>query len=378
MPRVQDMFLCTLFMAFLLAPFVSSTLRREPVAVKMAGSDRIAEFPPLPANALEWASWPRDFEAWHFDHLGLRASMVRAENMLKIIVLGTSPSPRIAIGRDHWIFAAGYDIDAWRGADPFTQPELLAWHKCLGSRKSELAAHGIRYFFVIAPGKAAIYPEFLPARFQKGGPSRTDELVAYLAQNSRFRPIDARAALLKEKRNDVGDDYLYYPLGFHWNARGAWVGTRAIVTELAALWPAVSNVDGRIDSQESATGQGDSWAEALFLSDMLTQPMRQVIFHDAVTRTLKFSAPGQAGMVVVDQEDASLPRAVVLHDSFGDPMPELLGRYFSHAVFVNPPELDTRLLEQEKPDLVIQIVSDRALAKRHYPHDMFVWTPTVR
>ncbi|HUR29467.1 MAG TPA: hypothetical protein VM509_14860, partial [Planctomycetota bacterium] len=134
-------------------------------------------------------------------------------------------------------------------------------------------------------------------------------------------------------------------------------------------------VDDRHDVEIAADDPGDTWAEALFLPDLLTQTVRRVVFRDEAKRALRFTEEPELNRVTVDQADSSLPKAVVFHDSFGLRMPRILGRHFSHAVFVLEREFDVELLEREKPDVVVQIISDRALARRHYPHSVFVWNP---
>lgn len=359
---LRDLCLSASFAIFLVAPVVALCFEGTDAAPILAENRTPAAFPSLPQDARAGAQWPREFEAWHDDHFGLRTSLVRAHNALKIFGLGTSPSPRIVVGRERWIYSTAFDIDLWRGATPFSRAELEAWRLCLESRQRELAARGMAYSFVLAPSKAAVYPEFLPRKFRKAGPSRTDQLVEYLAANSSFRIVDLRAALLQEKRNDAGDDTTYYPLGTHWNDRGALAGLRAIVAELAVLRPEVGAIGDVMVEQVPRDDLGDSWAVRLYLSDLLTQPVRRVILSDARTRIVKLSRLPKERTIVVDQDDPALPRAVVFHDSFGEPLAGTLGRHFSHSMFVWKPEIDIRLLEAERPDFVLHVFSDRVLA----------------
>ena len=361
--KFRDMCLCAAFLVFLIAPALSAALRRGEAAVNLVENRRAAEFPPRPASVRDWAEWPRAFEAWHADHFGLRATFLQAHNALAIFVLHTSPSPRIVVGREHWIFSTAMDLDQWRGTDPFTEKELEAWRVCLESRQQPLAELGIAYLFVLAPSKSAIYPEFLPANYRQGGISRTDQLIGYLSSHSNFRVLDLRAALLEEKRRDIGDDFTYFPLGTHWNARGMIAGLRPIVAELAKLWPRVGEIKDEIAEQVIDENDiGDSWAGRLYLPDALKQTVRRVILSDAQTREVKLTTLPDERSVIVDQDDASLPRGVVFHDSFGEPLQTPLGRHLSHAVFVWKPEIDMQLVLREKPDFVLQVFNDRVLS----------------
>lgn len=358
----RDVCVCAAFVAFLIAPAVDFVARDGRVPSTFQENRRPAEMPRRPDSAIEWSKWPAAFEAWHNDHFGLRAQWMHAHNALKVFVLRASPSSRVVLGRDHWLFAATErSIDLWRGADPLSFAELEAWRRCLESRRKELKQRGIDYVFALAPSKPEIYPEYLPPRYRKAGPSRVDQLVAHLAAHSDFQIVDLRAALLEEKRNDQGDDFTYFPLGVHWNTRGAAAGTRALVGELAKYLPAVATVDDRIAGQDPVADQGDSWAGRLYLSNELRQQVRAVRFADADERRLSLQEKPELRQIQVDQAGTSLPRAVVFHDSFGEPLAPMLGRHFSHALFVWKPEIDLGLLESEHPDLVLHVFSDRVL-----------------
>jgi len=358
----RDLLVCVAFVLFLCAPAIDFVARDGRVPSSFKENRRPAEFPRAPASAVDWSRWPAAFEAWHNDHFGLRAQFMRAHNALKIFVLRTSPSSRVVVGRDNWLFAATErSIEIWRGADPLSFDELEAWRRCLESRQRELKQRGIDYVFALAPSKAEIYPEYLPARFRKAGPSRTDQLVAHLATHSSFQIVDLRPPILEEKRKDQGGDFTYFSLGVHWNNRGAAAGLRGLLEELVGLRPELASVDGRIASQELVDDQADSWAGRLYLSDLLRQEVRSLHFADAQTRVLRVTEqPGQR-QIVVDQDAAALPRALVFHDSFGETMVQMLGRHFSHSLWVWKPELDLALIEAEKPDVVLHLFNDRVL-----------------
>ncbi len=359
--RTLDLCACAAFVLFLLAPAVAFSIHPSIAAVNMSENRRSAEFPTLPKTALDWAAWPRAFEAWHDDHFGLRTMLVRAHNLLMVFGLDSDPSARIVVGREHWLYNSGSGIDSWRGAEPFSDAQLEVWRRSLESRQREFEKRGIAYYFAIAPSKAEIYPEFLPKRYRKGGPSRTDQLVAYLAKNSSFSVLDLRSTLLEEKTRDAGDDYTYFPLGTHWNERGAIAASRPILREFAKLWPAVAGIDDSIENSRITADTGDSLAVNLYLPDVLRQQVRIVNFRELPQRALKITRDDERREVTTDQADPSLPRALIFHDSFGLALPGILGRHLSHAHFVWRPDIDLALVESEKPDIVLQIQNDRVL-----------------
>ena len=358
----RDLLVCVAFVLFLCAPAIDFVARDGRVPSSFKENRRPAEFPRAPASVIDWSRWPAAFEAWHNDHFGLRAQFMRAHNALKIFVLRTSPSSRVVVGRDNWLFSATErSIEIWRGADPLSFDELEAWRRCLESRQRELKQRGIDYVFALAPSKAEVYPEYLPARYRKAGPSRTDQLVAHLAAHSSFQIVDLRRPILEEKRNDREGYFTYFPLGVHWNNRGAAAGMRGLMEVLTRLQPEVARVDDRIASHELVEDQADSWAGRLYLSDLLRQEVHVLHFADEATRAPRVVEQPSQRQFVVDQDDATLPRALVFHDSFGETLVSMLGRHFSHTLYVWKPELDLALIEAEKPDVVLHLFNDRVL-----------------
>jgi hypothetical protein len=58
--------------------------------------------------------------------------------------------------------------------------------------------------------------------------------------------------------------------------------------------------------------------------------------------------------VVTEQPASSRPRAVVFRDSFGSAMIPFLSEHFSRAVYVWQNDMAPALVEEERPDFVIQ------------------------
>jgi hypothetical protein len=82
-------------------------------------------------------------------------------------------------------------------------------------------------------------------------------------------------------------------------------------------------------------------------------------------------APARCAKRVDDATDADvevyrcdrpgLPRAVVYRDSMAIPLIPLLSENFGRAVYVSNRRLDPRLIEQERPDVVIEELVERSL-----------------
>jgi alginate O-acetyltransferase complex protein AlgJ len=360
--RRADFLTVLAFAAILIAPSVDLFVRPD-----SERSVRVEQRNPAPEPVLEptlasWLSYPERQQAWFNDTFGLRDRLLRLHNGLKIRVFGVSPSSRLVLGRNRWLFTtADRSIEGWRGLLPLSEKELETWRSSLESRRDWHAQHGIEFLFVIAPSKQEIYPEFLPPALNRVGPPRIDQLLESLRAHSDMQILDLRPALLAEKRNDGPDDFTFFPLGTHWTARGAMAGVRAMIERLSPRFPALHPIPPAGFSFKVKDGQGDSWANRLYLPDLLRQVERGVEFEGGVPAGWREEGDGRSPIRRVEQADQALPRAVVFHDSFGEGLFASLPIHFSSTLFVWQSDLDLARIEDERPDVVIQLLVDRTL-----------------
>jgi hypothetical protein len=67
------------------------------------------------------------------------------------------------------------------------------------------------------------------------------------------------------------------------------------------------------------------------------------------------------GRIVLAVDDATLPRVVVLRDSFASAMVPLLAEHFRRSVFLWRYDFAADIIEQERPDVVIWLMTSRRL-----------------
>ena len=354
------------FLAAIVAPGVDQLLR--PASARSPRVE-LRQGAPLPALDLELESWlrfPEAFQRYHDDSFGLRDKLLRWHNGLKVFVFGTTPSTRMVLGKQRWIFSTvERSIEVFRGVAPLTEKELEYWRLTLESRRDWLAQSGIQYVHALAPSKQEIYPERMPARFKRVGPTRVDQLGQYLRERSDVEVVDLRAALTRAKAEDDGGkgDFAYYPLGTHWTLRGAAAATEEL---LGALSPRMVVPDEASDVPFGWSPvddlQGDSWAARLYLADRLRQRVwRPGAEWEGARGAFTQGEDAARRLRWYEQDDPMLPRALVLHDSFGQGFFELLPRYFSRTVFVWSHDFDQALIRSERPDVVLQVYVDRTL-----------------
>lgn len=358
MRRAVDLLLVFAFLGSLAAPFADQLVRPSSARDTKGEYRAPAPMPKRPETLGKLEDWPAAYEAWYLDHFGLRDRLLRWNSAWMWFVVGVSPTRKFVRGKDDWIFQTDFRaLDDHRGVHPLSHGQLDAWRRYLEGRRDGLRARGIEYVFAIAPHKSCLYPELVPPAFRVRGPTRAEQLEAYLERTSDVRVLDARAALREAKSRDAPGDPLYFPLGTHWTGRGDRVGYGVLAAEIARRFPAFRPLSDADFDVAPLEGQGDSWAGRMYLDGLLFQ--RSTAWTLRAPRARHLSNPTSNLPFTSERDDPSLPRAVLFHDSYGVPLRPLLAEGLSRLVAVWSGDVDWKTVEREKPDVVIQLITEQ-------------------
>src|SRR5882724_5291863 len=250
-----------------------------------------------------------------------------------------------------------------RSEVPLSAHEQAGWRHALEGAQGWLAKQNIPFLFVIVPSKETIYPEHLPASAPPARSiSRLDEILALL-QGTHVDYLELRSPLREGRKTAQ----LYDLNDSHWNGRGATIGAELILKRAAALLgrPASwAELDSRLSARES-------WADMpmiLSLEGFVTTPSVELLPNHPRARRLeppesvRELTRRQATRMVFEVPDASLPSALILHDSFSEGYMPTLSEKFRRTAWLWTHELDLRMVEQEKPDSVIVEMAERFLS----------------
>jgi alginate O-acetyltransferase complex protein AlgJ len=318
--------------------------------------------PPVTTGALATGGWERDFERQLADEFPLRKYLIEGYDFAKYTWLRDSTTPLVILGRDGWAFLGGDERDYLGGAPSDAVVAHIA--DVYAARSRWCARRGIAYVFLLAPNKSTIYPQYLPRGITPAAPSGADRLVRRLRALG-VRVADPRAELhAAAVRGDV-----YTHNDTHWNDAGAYLAYRTTLAALrgvrvgAPLDPAV--LQPRID-----VGDGD----LLRLSGVSGLVTNRWLHYDFPRRSRDVDAPVDAGdpalakfaghVTVID--GSTWPKAVIFGDSFSEQVRPFFGESFRrvvnlHHFMPSDPQFDTRFLEKEQPDVVIQQLVERGL-----------------
>ena len=189
----------------------------------------LTQFPNLPKDLDSTRKFTTDFESYFRDHLLFRKYFIGLYSQT-LLSLGQSPTERVILGKDNWLFYAGEEvIEDYENKRLFTIEELKQWEINLSYKNMLLKALGKKYIFVVTPNKHTLYDEKLPSYIVKEKEySRLDQLISYISQNSDVTIVDLRNTL----KNKAANEQLYWSQDTHWNARGAYYGFLDIQKQL--------------------------------------------------------------------------------------------------------------------------------------------------
>jgi len=325
---------------------------------------KMTSMPVFNINLLD--PFPTEYEKYYDDNFPLRFLMIKYFNILNMEVFKKSPLPdKVIVGKDDWLFIAGNEIDAYTGKNNFKQEELDAFKQELNYRKKYLDKIGCKFYFLIAPAKANIYPEKLPNTiFRYINQSWGKQLIEYLNKNCEVKPIDVYNILLSHKKNDL----LYRKLDNHWNKLCAFYSTNEILNQINKDFHDVtpqSINDYEIIRTEISSGN---------IIGMLSNVGKYKDYYYQLNPKKGFQAkivPPVGYPVLpyfpykseyeVDYEvkDSNKPRILIISDSFGDNILPFISEEFSRTVRIFDSweyKLNEEIVANEKPNVMLLVI----------------------
>lgn len=333
----------------------------------------LAPFPQL-AFRRDLETFPAHFEEYWNDHFGFRGSLIYGLRVARAQLFHAAAFGHVLVGKASWLFftplTPGTDVEAIR---PFSEAELDHWQQVLEHRRDWLQQRGCRYLLFIAPDKQTIYPEMMARRYRpRRYTSRLDQLINRLRERgSDIEIVDIRQAMLDTKERER----LYHVTDSHWNDCGAYIGYSHLAAALAKWFPAV-----RPMPRSAFQMEGENWTEGdlarmLSLDDFKHEqwlhlrpltPRRVHAPQEGVDTPAGIELPNPPFADECDR--ATLPRAVMFHDSFLNALRPFLSEHFRRIAYVRHDDLLPEFIEREHPEVVIQEWVERKLTFVT-PHD---------
>ena len=345
--------LIILFAVLLFLPYPSWRAVRGHLNTENNENRVLAEFPRLTRANFE--DWPSAFSQYVNDRMPYRTQFIRTQSRLDYHLFGRSFDDQVVLGKNSFLFHQA-EKPFHRGNSGFSEEELKTIADNLTEAQKNLAAEGIDFYLFIAPNKETIYPEYFPNEILRtGGMNRTEQLIAWLRENTDIPVIFPKEELL-EAKGRIPDFPLYRSSDTHWNQLGAYVATRVLLRELGIGMPDYADENLlRVALDDEA---GDL-AKMIYLEHDIDLGKACMIggFEE---NNVQNPVSDFWGTLEFSSDSPDRRTLFVCRDSFGVAMGDILGTQFAKTVM--PHVTDSYRPEQVrevKPDIFVYEVVER-------------------
>ena len=284
----------------------------------------------------------------------------------------------VYVGYDGWFFY-GDSIKDYSEDSSVSSVRMKRIISMMSDRLEWCEENGIKLYFVIAPNKNTIYPEYMPESVKKAENKTVDAVLDAIRANTNLTVIDTREGLLAAKEQ-YPDENLFYKLDTHWNNHGGFAAYSQIMDVIRQDFPNAvkwSRDDYQIDYFKSYFKD-----QAYYLGwyDTMQEDGPVYTRKDGHLPTLtkrRDSGPyGQFFHAYIhedgyrDKTDYCIyqndyvpdaPSVYVIRDSFSIALVPFIKDSFSTSVFNWTLSFNQEDILKNKPDIVIMEIVERSL-----------------
>ncbi len=287
-----------------------------------------------------------------------------AANALTDLALGDSPSDKVTLGTNNWLY---YTFSLSR---PCLSPdEVDAFADTIARAERAVAATGRTLVVAVAPDKATIIPEFLPE-----GETCVQEVAESL------EALDSPEALVtvwEEMRKARADERpIYFRLDTHWTNAGAAVMSKAIIETLSR--------GGWIEEGIRELGTVDHEGDLTVIlglpgtepTDELDVALPDTVLSREIRKLQTATGVEVESVVAVDFGIAGEPivpgHTLVMHDSYGWALTPMIAPYFETAAIIaeTDPSLGYMRDDLDAAETIIHVSVQRELYETILDRDL--------
>jgi alginate O-acetyltransferase complex protein AlgJ len=289
------------------------------------------------------------------DYFG-REQLIEAFNTVRLR-LGDRVFPQVLVGKQGWLYLyTTREVGDFQHAAPFTRKELVDYRRRIDAINASLQKRGITFLVVIPPDKATIYPQYMPDEIKVlRRTSRLDQFLEEMRDHGQTQVLDLRPALRQASKTQM----VYYKTDAHYTHVAWYIAYREIMNALSKHYPELEP-HPISDYKLVATGVHTMQLPGLMGLPYIKEPTSALVpeFPTGVfsKKVPLHEFPGQTMDFAINQ-DSSLPKLLILHDSFLLTVIPFLEPHFREttAVFRNTDPSLWRMdwVDAEHPDVVI-------------------------
>jgi hypothetical protein len=307
---------------------------------------------------------PQEITDYYNDNLPFRSTMVSAYSYGVYKLFHEPALPNVVVGKENWLFYNrpddGTNIMDYKGMCQFSDEHLARIAAQLTEVNEHLKAENCQFILYIVPDKDHIYSEYMPDYIAGPGPSRAYGLTNYLRENTDLTVIYPTGELLGFKEENE-EDTLYYHYDTHWNALGAYLGSKPLLSAMGAEATSLYEMEMERNN-DSEYDLADLLAIRRFLSDDVGFSIKDPNYGEAQL----VSDDGGECIVLKAEGDKVDPRHILFfRDSFADQLAPYFSNRFAQTTLLRRTGGGSsdayREAMQSLPDVFIYEISERYL-----------------
>ena len=326
----------------------------------------------LPQFKISFGSFNKylqSFDSFFNDNFGFRKNLIILNSVFIFKILHVSPSSKVILGKNGWLFFSGEDEKYAKFQPPLSQKEVENLFQKIKDKQKYFEGKGVKYLALVAPDKQSIYPEYLTDPYSTWAKiSPYNQLSDFIKDhNGEDFFLDVKAAILKEKSKG---SLVYYKTDSHWNNVSAFIVYSELLSHMKQYYPALISLQLHDFKRTVRYYSGDLIKFFLHLEPYLGE---ENIFYDyskpffATQTTFEKEYNGQSliyPLLLSENKNVDTKTVVVLRDSQFIPILPWFAECFSKVLFINhweKKETILQIINSERPFMVIDERVERSL-----------------
>ena len=297
----------------------------------------LAVFPEFNVNQLD--KFPHEFDTYLDDNYTFRAPFLGLYHDLKFR-MGISPNRNdVLIGTNGHFFMAQKDQKVFIGKYDYTTERLDSMISIWEIREEYLKSKNIPFYWLVAPNKHHVYPEYLPIGYREKNRNRTLALEERF--NKRFPskliyPLDVM--LEHREKQDA-----YFKQDNHWSNKGAFIAYEELMKTLKKDFPALKMLKYQSVQWKQVNKDNGNLLNFLGKEGQLSELVYVPEFpHSAAVEVQKFELKPSEGFpyswdyeIRYKNENAlNKKKVLIIRDSFGGFIMPFLNETFSETLYI--------------------------------------------
>lgn len=354
-----------IFLSVLFLPFILNSLNIQALFAGNTNTENrsLAKKPVININSLD--GYPSQYSDYYNDEFPFRDVLLESYAYIKTRCFDESPIPeKVIIGKDKWLYNIGDELGSCNGTKKMSDSTLNAFLNELKRREEYLKQRNCSMYIFIAPVKLVVYPEYMKRGIETHGEqTEGEQLVEYIKKHSDIHITYLLSTLQKAKSPDK--PRLYYKADTHWSDYGAFVGYKEMMRQLSDTFKNLKPLSENDLATHDTEYDAGNLSVMMKVQNYFIEKRHEMYPKNrrAIEQPNKnYPAPDNFPYPWQFQRntaDTTLPRLLVIGDSFMVGTMGFLSESFSHTAFIFDAwqyKLNENIIEGEKPNIVIYIM----------------------